>query len=284
MKDLSRSCIFDGNTDNLNTTMEVALDGERYKVAVCEGCEDEASPGAIKKLIPNRLIEIEHEKAEMRSKMEMFKELAEEMGFVLVKKEDLDQAKDSTPTHKPRPADPNALADKPTVQMGNANFKIQKNTRQDQAEEGMSSEEAVAAMEAAKRAAHYSQGSESAAPGDAATFIGHQIPKQITINTKNGEQVYDRPQRGVQKMQTVKGAAGLPTAIPKNIQGADGETTITIVDTGGDKTIQERGRQLAQMRQYGDGSSYSKPCRPCQGTGLHARRQCKACGGVGIII
>ena len=52
MKNLSLSCIFDDSTDNLNTTMEVVLDDERYKVSVCDRCEDDASPGAIKKLIP----------------------------------------------------------------------------------------------------------------------------------------------------------------------------------------------------------------------------------------
>jgi len=85
-------------------------------------------------------------------------------------------------------------------------------------------------------------------------------------------------------MQTVKGAAGVPTAIPRSIKGADGETTITVVNTGGDKTIQMRGRQLGQMREQGQGGFYSQNCRPCQGTGLHARRRCKACDGSGIII
>ena len=71
MIDLSRKCIFSGSTDNLNTIMEIALDGEKYKVAVSEEYEDDASPGAIKKLIPDRIAEMEKEKAAMREKMEI---------------------------------------------------------------------------------------------------------------------------------------------------------------------------------------------------------------------
>ena len=283
MKDLSRSCIFDGSTDNLNTIMEVVLDDEKYKVAVCNECEDEASPSAIKKLIPKKLEELEQEKAAMRAKMEMFRELADEMGFALVRKDDLQQIQKPAPR---APGDPNALSDKPTVKVGGATFKMQKDTRKNQNndEAGLSREEAVAALEAAKREAGRTGPYETPPSGSAPSFPKHQIPDTVTINTGQGPKTYEKPTIGAKTMQTVRGAGGAPTVIPNNIHGTDGETTITIVDTGGDRTIQMRGRQLGQMRHQGDRSDYSHACRPCQGTGLHAKRMCKACGGVGIII
>jgi hypothetical protein len=285
MKNLSLSCIFDDSTDNLNTTMEVVLDDERYKVSVCDGCEDDASPGAIKKLIPKRLEALEREKASLRAKMEMFKELADEMGFALVKKEDLEELNKAPAAPARAKGDPNALADKPIVEMNGAQFKMQRDTRNtNESRDGLSRDEAAAATEAARRQAQHAKGNESPTSGEAARFSKHPIPETVTVNTRQGPKTYNRPDAGVKKMQTVKGAAGLPTAIPKSIQGSDGETTITIVNTGGNKTIQMRGRQLAQMREQGDTTSYSQTCRPCQGTGSHAKRLCKACNGVGIII
>lgn len=285
MKDLSQRCIFSGTSENLNTVMTITLDGEKYKVAVSDEYEDEASPGAIKKLIPKRLAEIEAAKAEMMSKLDMFKELAAELGFDLVKK---GEAPPAAPDlgRRATPPDPDALADKPVVKINESTFKMQKNTRGQtkKDEAGLSREEAEAALEAAKRQANLSQGAPRPTSGEAPSYARHQIPNQVEVQTSRGVEVRERPQKGAQTMQTVKGRAGIPTAIPRNIHGTDGETTITIVDTGGDRTLQERGKQLNAMREYGDTSDYQKSCRPCQGTGLHAKKQCKTCGGTGIII
>lgn len=282
MKDLSQRCIFSGSTDNLNTILEVTLNGEKYKVAVSDEHEDDASLGAIKKLIPERLAAKERAKAEMLAKLDEFKALADELGFDLVKKGE--SSKSFVNPHSP--PDPDTLADQPTVEVGGATFKMQKNTRQNNKpkEEGLTEEEAAAAIEAAKREARHAQGHDRPAHGEAPPIPKHSLPEAITVQTPEGPKVYHKPQKGAQKMQTVKGAGGVPTAIPRNIHGTDGETTITITDTGGDKIIQMRGRQLGQMREMGQGSFYSQSCRPCQGTGLHAKKRCKACDGSGIIV
>lgn len=271
MKDLSQRCIFSGSSDNLNTIMEVTLDGEKYKVAVSEEYEDEASPGAIKKLIPERVAAMEAAKAEMLSKMEEFKALAAELGFDLVKKGE-----------KPAPAPTPALKPQ-TDSMNQDGLKSQKSAREE-----MSREEVVAAHEASKREKTPIQ-VKSTAPGISSPVSPHVIPEQIEIKTKDGTKIVEKPQKFRETQQLVRGPGGVSIPIPRSIEGADGETTITITNGIDDRIIQQRGKQLNMMRENDDYSFWSEECRQCNGAGIiHNRRnekkQCKTCGGAGIII
>ena len=292
MKDISKRCIFSGSTENLNTIMEISLDGEKYKIAVSDEHEDDATPSAIRELIPQRLEELDKEKEKRREKFEQFRELAEEFGFDLVQKGGLllaqtpdAPAADAAPQVSRAAPDPEALKNKPTVQVGEKKFKMQKNTRAARNnDDGLNEEEAHAALEAAKRNSQKYEGNESPTPRQAPRLPSHQMPDAVTVRTWQGEKTVERPETISKKLQTVKGRAGIPTTIPRNLQGTDGETTITIVDTGGDRTIQARGKDLARMREQGDETYYQQHCRPCQGTGFHAKKQCKTCGGVGFLI
>ena len=269
MKDLSQRCIFSGSSEDLNTIMEIKLDGEKYKVAVSDPHEDDASPGAIKKLIPARMAAMEAAKAEMLSKLEDFKALAAELGYDLVKRGE-------------KPAQTALTPQARNPQSGNPNLKPQKNTRVDS---NLSKEETMAAREAVKRKEKPVQVTHSAA-GIGAAVAPYSIPQQVTA--KDGTSV-NRPTVISETQQIVRGPAGVPIPIPRNIQGTDGETTITI--TGGitDKIIQNRGKQLHVMRESNDGSFYNSDCRHCKGKGIIENRrgeqkQCKACGGAGIVV
>lgn len=291
MKDLSQRCIFSGGTENLNTIMEITLDGEKYKVAISDEFEDEASPGVIKKKIPERLEELEKRKSEMAAKLEEFRSLAAELGFDLVKKTDsnlmLAEEKSEAPQQDRKPAPPNldALANAPETKIGDSTFKIQKNARtQNDKDEGLTPEEIEAAREAAKRKSEAFQNAPRPTPGEAASYAKHHLPEKITVQTPEGLKEVSKPEVFAKKMQTIKGRGGVPTAIPRSLQGRDGETTIFVIDTGGDKTIQARAKQLGAMRESGDGTDYSQVCRPCQGTGVHAKRKCHTCSGTGFII
>lgn len=63
MIDISNKCVFSGSKEKLTLTMVINVNGEDWKVAVSSEHEDTATPGAIKKLIAARLIEIEDLKA-----------------------------------------------------------------------------------------------------------------------------------------------------------------------------------------------------------------------------
>lgn len=267
MKDLSQRCIFSGSSENLNTIMEITLDGEKYKVAISEEHEDDASPGAIKKLIPERLAAMEAARAEMISKMEEFKALAAELGFDLVKKGE-------KPALTPQ-----------TQQPSDSPFKQQKNTRK---ESDLSREEIIAAREAAKRAEKPIQVT-SAAAGISSAVSPHAIPRHVEVQTKDGTKIVEKPEILAETHQVVKGPGGVPIPIPRNIEGTDGQTTITITGGVDDRIIQARGRQLHMMRENNEAGFYNQECRPCKGTGLiHNRRgeqkQCRTCEGAGIII
>ena len=274
MKDLSQRCIFNGSSENLNTIMEITLDDEKYKVAVSDEHGDDASLGANKKLIPKRLAAMEAAKEAMLSKMEEFKALASELGFELVKKGE-----------KPEPTT-TALTPQTREQVSdNKGLKQQKNTRE---ESGLTREEILAAREAAKRKEKPIQVTHTAA-GIGAAVAPHTIPQHVTVKTEEGEKLVRRPEVLSETQQLVRGPGGVQIPIPRNIQGTDGETTITITSGVNDKTIQQRGKQLHLMREQEDSSFYNKDCRQCDGTGIISNRrgeqkQCKTCAGAGIII
>jgi hypothetical protein len=286
MRDLSQKCIFSGIIKNLNTIMEVSLEGEQYKVAISEDYEDEATPKSIRKLIPDRLAELDTEAGDRLKKLEQLAALAKELGveigtpstsgLTLAKK--TEQPKQSQlkpqPTRQPAPADLNALKNAPTVQIGGQQFKMQKNTRNNKGS-GLSKEETVAAFEAAKRRASTTSSTARPSSGDAPRFNPHSIP--AVVESKNGGS-FEKPTVFAKQMQTIKGREGVPITIPRVLTGSDGETVITIVNTGGDKMLTERTRRLDKL------PDYSESCRPCRGTGIVNRVNCIHCNGVGIII
>ena len=78
--DLTDHCIFCGSTDNLNTSLTVKIDNQRHAVSVCDNCEDQAAPKAVKKLVEKHLAEMNKEQEEI----EKLKELASKHGLILV--------------------------------------------------------------------------------------------------------------------------------------------------------------------------------------------------------
>ena len=284
MRDLSQKCIFSNTTKNLNTVMEVLLEGEQYKVAISEDHEDEATPKNIRSLIPGRLAELDTEAGDRLKKLEQLAALAKELGveigapsgsgLVLAKKTEQSKQKPQQPTRQPTPADPNVLKDAPTVQIGGQQFKMQKNTRSSKGL-GLSKEETAAAFEAAKRRVSTTPTTARPSSGDAPRFNPHSIP--AVVESKNGGSL-EKPTIFAKQMQTIKGREGVPVTIPRILTGSDGETVITIVNTGGDKMLRERTKMLDKL------PDYSESCRPCRGTGVVNRVNCIHCNGVGIII
>jgi len=284
MRDLSHKCIFNGTTENLNTIMTITYEGEKYKIAVCEECEDDASPGAIKKLIPDALAEIDAEEADKLKKLAQLQALAKELGVSigpataggLTMATSLESTKTPEVAHQPArqsaPPDPNALDDKPTVNVAGNQFKMQKNTRQGAHGIGLSAEETKAALEAAKRRSEYQKDGPSAG-AEGARVPAYNLPSQASDKQGN---VLDRPVTFAKQMQTIKGRQGVPVTLPRRISGSHGETIITINQDVDDKMLKERGRSLGQMADRVAG------CRPCRGAGVVNRKNCIHCNGKGI--
>jgi len=285
MIDLSQTCIFSNSTDNLNTTMVVKIDGKEYKVSISDEYEDEAVPSKIKKLVKERVNERD-------DKLALMQQIAAELGFKVV---DPSQTPNQLIIPKKieeaaKPISATTLEDAPVAKVGKSQFKVQKNTRKQSANKGMTPEEAQAALEAAKRSGQGGQ-FQSAGSGEAKRYSSHQIPNEIEAVDRRGNKVVARrPEIIAKTNQVVRGREGIPTTIPASLKDdIRGETTITVVDTGGDKTLQKRMEMLnhvAMMKEQGlpaNTSDYSQPCRPCRSTGTIRNKSCQSCSGTGFL-
>lgn len=289
MFELTETCIFDESHDHdLNTVMEIVVEGQKCKVAICSECEDDATPKAIKVIVKPKL-EAAKEKLDQ---LEALKKAAAELGFDLVKTGSTElmiptQQPIPDPTPVPKTIRKSKNKNAPTIKVGDSSFKVQKNTRHGGRKRGeMSKEEATAALDAAKRTAEIeARGGQHESPtkGQAPSYRSHQLPDQIKVNTNEGEKIFKKPEIFAKEMQVVRGRAGVPTTIPKNIQGADGSTTITIVNSGGMEAIKRRTDALKRMRMSGDDSYYSQTCVVCTGSGKGPRGNCHTCKGTGIL-
>lgn len=292
MIDLSQNCIFSGTTDNLNTTMVVKVDGKEYKVAISDEYEDEAIPSKIKKLVVERANERE-------SKLEQLQRLAEELGYSL-NSQDLQgqglvipQKQDAETESKPESPKSKSLKKQVSKQnhedlpkMGK--YRVQKAPQKEQANDGLTPEEAEAALEAAKRQAASGE-VPSPTSREAPQYRSINIPKEIEVKDDQGNVVRAaRPQNVAQKRQVVKGRAGIPISIPKDVVSNNGsdiiETTIQVVNTGGDPALQRRFKSLNEMQERGALRDYVTSCRSCRGLGYLGRnkKSCKYCEGTGI--
>jgi len=102
-----------------------------------------------------------------------------------------------------------------------------------------------------------------------------------TTDLKEGEQA---------EIGLVPSRAGMLVAVPVRRVGKAGETKVEVIDTGGDKTIQQYFRQLIEMSEAGKLSfatgGYTirtKQCTLCKNGRTIDGRVCPKCGGTGII-
>lgn len=103
------------------------------------------------------------------------------------------------------------------------------------------------------------------------------------IRTPDGQVI--QPKREVKEEQVYK-SGSRSVRLPKKISGDDGETTIKIVNTGGDKIIQDRARMVRDMDINYRDIGQPRDCMSCGATGL-ARiggGDCQKCGGSGMIL
>jgi hypothetical protein len=104
---------------------------------------------------------------------------------------------------------------------------------------------------------------------------GASIDKPYIKITQDGKAIELNSK--VLEAQTFKSNTRPPTTIPKKIVDQSGETTINIIDTGGDKALQETFKQEHI-------STYLNDCSVCKGTGrVMNGNKCPRCNGIGMI-
>lgn len=265
--------------------MTVKVDGTEYKVAVCDQFAEEASLGKIKELITKKA-------SERSSKLEELQRIAAELGYNLsptamnknaliipqkiMQPEVQPQQQQAQPQEAPMAIDPGTL-------------KIQKNVRQRTSNDGLSPEEAEAALEAAKSKAER-QLIHSPATSQAPSYSSHSLPARMESRDRQGNVVFvDRPTNRSTKLQVVRGREGMPVTIPKTIVASAGktliETNINVIDSGGDRTVQNRFKALNLMNERGQNGNYLQQCSVCRGSGITGRNKqtCPKCSGSGFV-
>lgn len=292
MIDLSSSCIFSGSTEDLNTTMMVTVDGHKYKVAISEEYEDQAIPSKVKELVAEKANERE-------AKLQKLQALAEELGIPLgalqasqsgllvveSTEEKEEKSLDPQPQRPQKMVNQKAASPDPSKMQRVGKFRVQRNNRRGPANEGLTPEEAEAALEQAARSA--SGEYESPTSREAPRFPSLPLPAKVGIRDASGNIIEGtKPENVAQRRQVVKGRAGIPTSLPKTITSRSGdsviETTINVVNTGGDEALQRRFKDHRYQAQC----DYANECRVCRGTGIVGRHKanCKRCNGTGLLI
>jgi len=292
MIDLSHACIFSGATTELNT-MVVVVDGREYKVAVAAEYEEEASIGTLKRLVKEKAQELLDNQAKRLQEIEELHRRAAELGLTIVSAESHSGLVIAKPNEPPRldiPQLPRPVVKEPDPtprslqpQQSNGSLLVQKNNRiRNKPVTGLSPEEAENALEeASKRAQIDARNQMLSDPpaGAASRYAPIPIPSRVSAKVGGKEVVVDKTivEAQVQTSQVVKGRGGIPVRLPRSEVSRAGQTQISIVNTGGDKTIQDVAKVL---------SAGVKPmdCGYCRGTGFIKNQDCGKCGGTGVTI
>lgn len=238
--------------------MQVTVSTGPQTVYVCSEHEEQASPKKVRELAEKR-----------NTMLQDFKNQAEALGFKLVPMGNGIVAAES-------PVEPQAQAPAPIAA-----------TRQP---ETIPNKKPVA-----KKVREIDTPSMAADQKGNSVDLGKHSSYDTTkpVTRKDGTNI-DAPGIIEHEEQVVTGRGGSSVVIPKKIVSEAGVTDINIVDTGGDKALQNRFKATTQMaaeaRSAGEaqkailqGGYMAKDCPLCKGTGITKinNQTCKKCNGVG---
>ncbi len=114
---------------------------------------------------------------------------------------------------------------------------------------------------------------------------GTQAQYTIRSETKASEDLREGEQA---EIGMIKGRAGVPTAIPVKRKGKMGETTIRVIETGGDAELQKRFKAHSKDPEnpaHSAGYQQDRQCSLCRGSGraMGGTVECPKCNGTGIL-
>lgn len=273
-------CIVCGHKSDENNIVTVNVDNVKYRVALCD--DEDLTLKQIKKLVSDKLSKLNKLLEELGDFGYSIDDL--KSGISVVNSSKDQQQPEEEPDSQPKPeksqgivltneqgkvvaekkagkqvriANPKSV---PKVRLNNLNTKGLSPSKQLEVDESFDPVEAVSG--------------------------------EIRKSKKKGEDVEFIPETKEVEMQTVRGRGGQPMRIPKTIKHNIGSTVINVVDTGGDKTIQDRFKEFAKHTKesgieghiYGRDGMDTADCTMCSGSGIaRAGGQCKKCGGTGIL-
>lgn len=278
--DLSKKCLVCGLSvaEKLTTTMDI--DG--HKIALCDTHAEDTPPKAIKVHLQRKLEEIKTLRSRLEEAENIKKQLADELGVAIT-----DTSEGGILIASPKPEyeeepvqDPAPAPQAPTIPKASPKSPPPKTVKK-------SVDLPKAAIPNVQLDA--SAGSLAGAMPRPALNIDATVQGAILEARKRGNEINPAsiPKRLSVEPQTVKGRLGQDMTIAKTIRDTTGETTIEIVDTGGDRELQQRAKAL-DVKAGGQSHFFSsgyriKGCNMCGGTGTNkiTKQKCPKCKGAG---
>jgi len=241
--------------------MNVTIESNKYRVAVCENCEDMATPKAVKKAAGSLI----SEKSAIDKEKEDLIRRAKEMGLVLADPSDV-------------PLHPSEIEPEPEPER-------QLPARRPKQPIAPGSVEKIKSSEALAMGGIHTP--TSAAGAGAARGInwngqqGQQYSLDREIKTKDGEVA--KPVDFITESQIVPGREGIPVQIPAKVQGDTGQTEISIIKV----TPQEMLDRFKSLNDTPIPGAYgvTRDCTFCNATGRTrvGGQKCPKCNGRGYL-
>jgi hypothetical protein len=286
---LRSKCIRCGSTTSLNTILPVTIENVKYEVALCDEHAEDTTIKQVKECVIQRLKEIDEL---LKKANELGIELGDKKLIIIESPKEPEaspqmppQEPETTPSTSPQTSHKivkKAPAPKTTIQ-------YKKNNPQPKPISS-SMVRGVHGVAQGKVAAANLERRESLSTSSVVEGAIRNAKKRNLIDE---DKEVSLPTIRSKEQQVVEGRGRKPMVIPKTIKYSDGVTNIHVVNTGGDKTIQDRFRDLAQDSMQGDRPRFCYgadgydviPCNACDGTGTAkvGTGPCPKCQGVGFL-
>jgi len=257
--DLSKKCVFCDSTSSLDTVMTVKVDNHKFKIGVCENCEDYATPKAVKEAAAsqiNKQNEIDQEKADLIKR-------AREMGLVIAEPDQVPIHSSEQPEPEPeRPQLPAKKKPKPL-----APGRVEKIESSQALQMGHIHTPTSASGSGAAAGISWSGGQEN------------QYSLDREFATRDGEVA--KPKDFITESQIVEGREGIPVQLPAKVQGDSGQTDIHIIKVSPQEML-DRFKALNENPIPGAYDS-QRDCTFCNATGRTrvGGHKCPKCNGRG---
>ena len=264
MANFSKDCTLCGSTQNLHTLMDVIVEGKQYKAAICENCEDFATPKAVREAVASQVSkqgEIDKEKADLIKR-------ARSLGLILADPSQI-------PIHESEK--PKALPPQP-----GKTGRLVSQRHEDSVTDPDAPAESVPAHAVLRPDQHVAP----VASGKGLSWHGEQVgsydlARGIDVRGKDGEVKTVRVNDMVVESAIVEGREGQPVRIPTRFRGDPGETVVNYVKVN-DREIQQRFKALNEHPISGKYGA-TRDCPMCKASGLSRGHQCAKCNGRGYI-
>jgi len=278
------NCIICSSTKDLNTSINITIEDEKYTIHLCDEHGEETTPKAAREALNNRLgaikevmaqaaslgIEILDPKAKSNSSSIVIakdkKTYICECGKICTSKSGLTIHKKSCKLLQDSQLQPQQ---QPQIQAQEPNEFVGIRGVSGEVEGGSQSLEGYQ------------------------TINVDEIVNKIAVLQE--EPVTVKPTQNLVEVQEITSRSGRTIILPKVQEGNIGTTNVKYEDSGGDKALQDRfksqaaeSRSMSNEQWHGKGS-YDKmsevACTLCRGTGISriGQKQCAKCGGSGIL-